>query len=75
MKNWKTTVTGTGSAIFALLGSLALLPHTMEEIGGVKWAELFPPKVKAWITVIALGAACILKIINSVVQKDADPKP
>lgn len=65
--NWKTTVSGIGAAIFGLLTILAALPYEMGDV-----ANLFPPAWKAKIAAVAALAAALLKIWNSVAQKDRD---
>ena len=63
--NWKTTVSGVGTAIFTLLTVLAALPYELGDI-----ATIFPPQWKAKIAIAGAIAALILKVWNSVVQKD-----
>jgi hypothetical protein len=64
--NWRTTLTGFGSALTALLAFLAALPH---ELGDV--AEIFPPEWKARIAVTGALATAILRIVKSSITKDA----
>ena len=63
--NWKTTISGIGAAIFSLLSILAALPYE----NGVL-ANIFPVEWKPRILQISIVAALILKIWNSMVQKD-----
>lgn len=63
--NARTTLTGIGAAIFSLLTILAALPY---EAGGV--ADIFPVAWKAKILMASAGAALILKVWNSIAQKD-----
>lgn len=63
--NWKTSVSGIGAAIFSLLSILAALPY---ETGGI--ANLFPVEWKPTILQISIVAALLLKIWNSMSQKD-----
>lgn len=63
--NWRTTVSGVGAALFSLLTILAALPY---EAGSL--ANLFPVEWKPTILMVSAAAAAILKIWNSVVQKD-----
>lgn len=72
MKNWKTTLSGIGAAFMSLIGGLAafswdVMPPEMQ--------SLFPPKAKGYIAIASFAAAFLLKCINSIVQKDANPKP
>lgn len=68
MKNWKTTISGTGAALMAMLGAFAALPYSLGEI-----AAILPPEWKLRITIGGFISAFILRTINSIVQKDATP--
>lgn len=63
--NWKTAVSGIGSALFASLTVLAALPY---DLGGV--ALLIPPEWKAKVVVAGTVAAFVLRVWNSISQKD-----
>lgn len=63
--NWKTTVSGIGAAIFALVSVLATLPYELGDAGNI-----FPPAYKAKIAVVGAIAALMLRVWNSFVQKD-----
>lgn len=63
--NWKTTVSGIGSAIAALLTILAALPYQLGEI-----ATIIPPGWKGKIVTVGLLATTALRIWNSIQQKD-----
>jgi hypothetical protein len=65
--NWKTTVSGIGAAICSLLTIVAALPY---EAGGV--ADVFPVSLKPKIMMASAAAALLLKIANSLAQKDKD---
>jgi hypothetical protein len=65
--NWKTTVSGIGAALFSVLTILAALPYEMGDL-----AAIFSPAWKGKIATIAGIAALLLKIWNSLVQKDRD---
>jgi hypothetical protein len=66
MKNWKTTVSGIGTAVFATLTALAALPYQMGEV-----ATIIPPGYKEKIFIASAFAAFALKVWNSVAQQDA----
>lgn len=63
--NWRTTISGVGTALFAGLTALAGLPY---ELGNV--ADILPPPWKPIIFKVSLVCTIALKIWNSVVQKD-----
>ena len=63
--NWKTTVSGIGAMIFAALTALAGLPYTLGDV-----ATIIPPEYKAKVFTASLIATAILKVWNSIVQKD-----
>lgn len=65
MANWRTTLSGIGAAIFSLLTIIAALPY---EAGGI--ANVFPVEWKSKILMASAAAAMLLKVINSLVQKD-----
>ena len=65
MKDWKTTLSGIGAAVFSVLTLLAALPYQLGDL-----ATFIPSKYKETVFVVAASAAFILKVINSVVQKD-----
>lgn len=61
----------TKAAIIALMGDISLLlaffaslPYTLGEV-----ADILPPKVKAWLTVLAGVAAGLLKIVQRIVER------
>ncbi len=63
--NWRTTISGIGTALFSSLTVLAALPYDMGDI-----ANIFDPTWKRRITITAAVAAFALKWWNAVVQKD-----
>lgn len=63
--NWKTSVSGIGSAIFALLTAVAALPYTLGDV-----ATIIPPEYKAKVFTISAIATVALRFWNSVQQKD-----
>jgi hypothetical protein len=63
--NWRTSVSGIGAALFSLLTIVAALPY---EAGGV--ADVFPVSLKPKIMMASAAAALLLKIANSLAQKD-----
>ena len=63
--NWKTTVSGIGSAIFALLTAVSALPYTLGDI-----ATIIPPEHKSTIFTVSAIATVLLRIWNSTQQKD-----
>lgn len=65
MKNWKTTVSGIGSAAFTVLTLLAALPYQLGDL-----ATFIPSGYKEKVFVVSLTAAFLLKVWNSIEQKD-----
>src|ERR1022692_1909878 len=63
--NWKTTLSGIGVALFALLNALALAPTELGDFG-----MIIPPTWKAKILCVSLGAAFIMRVLNAMHQKD-----
>lgn len=63
--NWRTTLSGIGAAIFALLSMLAVAPYSLGEL-----ATIIPPEYKSRILVASAVAAFLLRTWNSVSQKD-----
>ena len=66
MKNWKTTVTGIGGALFSVLLVLSILPATLGDL-----AAIIPPEWKVRLATTALVATTILRILNALAQNDA----
>jgi hypothetical protein len=64
--NWRTTVTGIGTAVFSALTVLAALPYTLGEV-----ATVIPSEWKEKVVVISATAAFILKVWNAMASKDA----
>jgi hypothetical protein len=63
--NWKTSVSGIGSAIFGLLTMLAALPY---DLGNV--ATIISPEWKGKIVTVGIIATLALRVWNSLQQKD-----
>lgn len=63
--NWRTTLSGIGTGMMGLLAALAAAPYEMGSISTV-----FPDKWKTWIALTGAGAAFVLHVINSALQKD-----
>jgi hypothetical protein len=63
--NWRTTLTGAGTAIMAGLTMVAALPNSLGDM-----AEIIPPAYKPDVIKVSLGAAVLLHIGNSLFQKD-----
>ena len=63
--NWKTTVSGIGSALFGLLTMLAALPYDLGNI-----ATVIPPDWKSKIVTVGVVATLGLRVWNSLQQKD-----
>jgi hypothetical protein len=70
MKNWKTTFSGIAGTLTSALTVIAALPYQLGDL-----ATLVPPEWKARVVVLGLAATTILRIINSIVQKDAPKQP
>lgn len=68
MKNWKTTISGIGTAAATLLTTLAILPYQLGDI-----ATIIPPEYKVIVFKVGAVATVILKVWNSVATKDAAP--
>lgn len=66
MKNWKTTVSGIGSAIAWMVTFVAVAPYNLGELGNV-----IPAPYKEKIAIASLVAGFILKSWNSIAAKDA----
>jgi hypothetical protein len=65
--NWKTRVSGIGTAIFSALTVLAALPYSLGDL-----ATVIPPSWKAKIVVGGLVGAFGLRVWNSVAQKSKE---
>ena len=65
MKNWQTTISGIGAAIFSVLTILAALPYQLGDL-----ATIIPPEWKAKVVTIGIIATTLLRVWNSVQQKD-----
>ena len=65
--NWKTTLSGIGIALFALLNALALAPTELGDFG-----MIIPPAYKAKILMVSLGAAFVMRVLNAMHQKSAN---
>jgi hypothetical protein len=63
--NWKTTLSGIGSAIFGLLTALAALPYQLGDVATIIPAE-YKAKIFLWSAIATVG----LRIWNSLQQKD-----
>lgn len=63
--NFKTSVTGIGSALFGFLTILAALPYQLGDV-----ATIIPPNYKAKIFLWSAIATAVLRILNSLQQKD-----
>lgn len=68
MKNWKTSFTGIGAAVTSTLTGLAALPYSLGDV-----ATIIPVEWKTRIFVIGAIATLVLKSLNSLAQKDANP--
>ena len=68
--NWKTTFSGIGAALFSLLTILAALPETLGPV-----ADTLPPEWKPFLVKAGIAGMVGLKVVNSIVQKDANPSP
>ncbi len=65
--NYKTSLTGIFTAIFSGLTALAALPYTIGDLGNI-----IAPEYKAKIFSLSLIATVVLRIWNSVLQKDKE---
>lgn len=63
--NWRTTLTGWGSAFAGLLAALAAAPYQLGEV-----ATIIPPQWKEKLFAGAAIAAFLLRCWNSSTQKD-----
>lgn len=63
--NWKTSLTGIGTALTSGLVALSALPYTIGDLGNI-----IPPEYKAKLFTGSLIATVILRIWNSILQKD-----
>ncbi len=63
--NWKTSLSGIGSAIFGLLTMLAALPYDLGSI-----ATVIPVEWKSKLVTIGVVATLVLRVWNSMLQKD-----
>lgn len=66
MKDWKTTITGIGGALTSALTVIAALPYQLGDI-----ATIIPVEWKARVAIAGIVATTILRILNSIAQKDA----
>jgi len=64
--NWRTTLTGYGTAILATLAALAAAPYELGDL-----ATIIPPEWKARLFAVSAAAAFVLKLVNAHVSKDA----
>jgi hypothetical protein len=64
--NWRTTLTGWGSAITSTLTLLAAMPYEIEELG-----TIIPPEWKAKVAAVGLIATFLLRLIHAGATKDA----
>lgn len=67
MTNWKTTLSGIASAIFAALSILAASSYELGEV-----ATIISPEYKPLALKLCLAATVFCKIVNSIVSKDAN---
>lgn len=65
--NYKTSLTGFGTAIFSLLTALSAVPYTIGDLGNI-----IPPEYKAKLFTVALASAFILRVWNASLQKDKE---
>ncbi len=65
--NWRTSLTGMGTALFSLLTALAAVPYTIGDLGNI-----IPPEYKAKLFAVALTSAFILRVWNASLQKDKE---
>jgi hypothetical protein len=63
--NWRTTISGIGTAIFGLLTMLAALPYQLGDV-----ATIIPPEYKSKVVAVGIFATFALRVWNSMVQKD-----
>lgn len=63
--NWKTSVSGIGSALVGLLTMLAALPYDLGNI-----ATVISPAWKGKIVTVGVVATLALRVWNSLQQKD-----
>lgn len=63
--NYKTALTGIGTALFSVLTLLAALPYQLGDL-----ATVIPPEWKSKVVVVGLIATTILRTLNAVYQKD-----
>ena len=64
MKDWKTTLTGIGTAIMGLLTTLAALPYQLGDL-----ATIIPAKWKSTVFAIGAIAMFILRVLNGIITK------
>ena len=63
--NWRTTLSGWGSAIMGLLAALAAAPYQLGDI-----ATIVPPQWKEKLFAASAIAAFLLRCVNASTQKD-----
>ncbi len=63
--NWRTTVSGLGSSIFAVVTVLAALPYTLGDI-----STIVNPAWKKDVFIVSGLATLALRVWNAFVQKD-----
>lgn len=64
--NWRTTLSGAGSAFTSFLTLLAALPYELGDL-----AAVIPPKWKAKVALAGMVATFLLRVIHSSAAKDA----
>jgi hypothetical protein len=64
--NYRTTLSGTASAVLALLAGIAAFPDSLGT-----YSSLLPPTWRDRIFLAAAISAALLRIINAAVTKDA----
>jgi hypothetical protein len=68
MKEWKTTLSGIGAALTSTLTVIAALPYQLGDL-----ATIIPPEYKSRVVIAGLIATTILRVMNSIAQKDGKP--
>lgn len=66
MKNWQTTVSGIGTAVFSFLTVLSALPYSIGDL-----ATAIPANIKQNVFLVCGGATVALKIWNAFAAADA----
>lgn len=65
--NYRTTLTGFGTAFFSLLTALSAVPYTIGDLGNI-----IPPEYKAKLFALSAASAFVLRVWNSTLQKDKE---